>query len=141
MQIEFNPNYTIEYSDYLRTQSIHLKSGDKITTDAPTDNNGKGEAFSPTDLLATSLTTCVMTILAIACNNGPGEIVHMSAEVQKVMAANPRRVDMVWAKLKVEIKGADSKEIERLERIARACPVAQSLSENLTQKIEFKWTF
>ena len=71
MQIEFNPNYTIEYSDNLRTQSIHLKSGDQITTDAPTDNNGKGEAFSPTDLLATSLTTCVMTILAIACNNGP----------------------------------------------------------------------
>ena len=65
----------------------------------------------------------------------------MSAEVQKVMAAHPRRVDMVWAKIKVEINGADLKEIERLERTARACPVAQSLSADLTQKIEFEWTF
>lgn len=141
MQIDFNPNYTIEYSDNLRTLSTHLKSGQTIITDAPVDNNGKGEAFSPTDLLASSLVSCVMTILAISCNNSEAELVQMSAEVQKVMAANPRRVDVVWAKIKVELKGANQKEVERLERAARACPVAKSLSPDLKQQIEFEWKF
>ena len=141
MQSDFTPNYTIEYSDNLRTLSTHLKSGQTVITDAPVDNNGKGEAFSPTDLLATSLVTCVMTILAITCNNGDAEIVNMSAEVKKVMASNPRRVDRVWAKIKVELKGGNSKEAERLERAARACPVAKSLSPELQQQIEFEWKY
>ena len=82
MQIDFSPNYSIEYSNPLRTHSTHLKSGNTIITDAPTDNHGKGEAFSPTDLLASSLVSCVMTIIGIAAERDGVEIVLMNAKVE-----------------------------------------------------------
>jgi len=134
------PQYTIEYSNPLRTHSTHIKSGDIIITDAPTDNKGKGEAFSPTDLLSTSLVTCAMTILGISAQSGPAEIISMSAEVSKEMGINPRRVVEVKAVIKVQLKGADRSETERLERATRACPVAMSLSSELIQNLEFQFT-
>ena len=133
------PQYTIEYSNPLRTHSTHIKSGSIIITDAPTDNQGKGDAFSPTDLLSTSLVTCAMTILGISAQAGPAKIISMSAEVNKEMGTNPRRVTEVRASIRIHLKGADKSEADRLERAARACPVAMSLSSELAQNLEFQF--
>jgi putative redox protein len=133
------PQYTIEYSNPLRTHSTHIKSGNIIITDAPTDNHGKGEAFSPTDLLSVSLVTCAMTILGITSQAGPVEILSMSAGVSKEMGDSPRHVGEISALIKVHLKGGDKSEHERLERAARACPVAKSLSSELVQNLEFQF--
>jgi len=141
MQFDFYPNYSIEYSNPLRTQSTHIKSGNTIITDAPTDNHGKGEAFSPTDLLSSSLISCVMTIIGIAANRDSIEIVSMNAEVAKEMSSNPRRVTKVCALIHISLKGATEKDAERLKRIGLACPVARSLSSDLVQDIKFNINF
>ena len=137
MQTDFSPNYSIEYSNPLRTQSTHLKSGNSIITDAPTDNHGKGEAFSPTDLLSSSLISCAMTIIGIAAERDGVEIVSMTADVEKEMASNPRRVAKVSALINLTLKGANEEGAERLKRIGLACPVARSLSSDLVQDINF----
>lgn len=137
MQSHFSPNYSIEYSNPLRTQSTHVKSGNSIITDAPIDNHGKGEAFSPTDLLASSLVSCVMTIIGIAAGRDGIEIVSMSANVSKEMDSNPRRVAKVSALIDINLIGAKEEDAERLKRIGLACPVARSLSSNLVQDINF----
>jgi putative redox protein len=79
----------VVYSGELRTEAVHLKSGSKIITDAPSDNHGKGEAFSPTDLMSTSLATCMLTVMGIACNGRDINMEGAVAEVTKIMAANP----------------------------------------------------
>lgn len=137
MQIDFYPNYSIEYSNPLRTRSTHIKSGDSIITDAPIDNHGKGEAFSPTDLLASSLISCMMTIIGIAAGRDGIEITSMSANVSKEMNSNPRRVAKVSALIDIALKGATEDNAERLKRIALACPVGRSLSSDLVQDISF----
>jgi putative redox protein len=139
MQSDFSPNYSIEYSNPLRTQSTHLKSRDQIITDAPTDNHGKGEAFSPTDLLSSSLVSCAMTIMGIAAGRDGIEIVSMKADVAKEMASNPRRVAKVSANIKVVLKGASEEDAERLRRVGLACPVAHSLSSELVQDININF--
>ena len=101
MQSDFSPNYSIEYSNPLRTKSTHLKSGNTIITDAPTDNHGRGEAFSPTDLLSSSLVSCIMTIIGIAAHRDGIEIISMEADVTKEMASNPRMVAVVRALINV----------------------------------------
>ena len=141
MQIDFSPNYSIEYSNPLRTHSTHLKSGNTITTDAPTDNHGKGEAFSPTDLLASSLVSCVMTIMGIAAERDGVEIVSMNAKVEKEMASSPRRVKKVCALINLKLKDATEDDAEKLKRIGLACPVAKSLSSDLVQDINFNINF
>jgi putative redox protein len=127
------------YTGDLRTKAIHLASQNEIITDAPTDNHGKGEAFSPTDLTATSLATCMITVMGIAANGRGWNIDGIQAEVTKIMAANPRRISEVHIRLTMPDGGYSEEQKELLEKTARTCPVAQSLHPNILQKIDFVW--
>ncbi|RZK41313.1 MAG: OsmC family peroxiredoxin [Pedobacter sp.] len=129
----------ITYSGDLRTISVHLKSGNEIVTDAPIDNQGKGEAFSPTDLLATSLGNCMLTIVGIAAKAHGFNIDGTTAEVTKVMAENPRRVSEILVSLQFPSVDYSSKEKEIIERSAKTCPVAHSLHPDIKQVITFNY--
>lgn len=129
----------ITYTGDLRTTSIHLKSGSEIITDAPTDNQGKGEAFSPTDLLATSLGNCMLTIVGIAAKSHGFDIDGTTAQVTKVMAENPRRVSEVHVSLQFPANNYTEKEKAIIEKSARTCPVAQSLHPDIKQEIAFNY--
>jgi putative redox protein len=131
---------TVKYLGELRTEAIHLQSGNLINTDAPKDNNGKGEAFSPTDLLATSLAACMLTVMGIAArkeNYTP--IDGASAEVTKVMYADPRRVGEIHITLTFPKNNYSEKEKKVYENTAHTCPVAKSLNPELKQVINFVW--
>lgn len=133
-------NYTSTYQDPLRTHTTHLASGVAIQTDAPKDNHGLGETFSPTDLLSTSLATCIMTIMGIHSQSKAYELVGIHANIQKTMAAQPRRVSAITIDLEVSISGAfTAHDQEMLERAARACPVAHSLHPDLAQNLSFQF--
>jgi len=127
----------IIYTGELRTQATHLASGTTIITDAPVDNHGKGQAFSPTDLLATSLGNCMLTVMGIAANTHKIDMDGATAEITKVMAANPRRVSEVHVTLTMPAKGYTDKEKSILENTGRTCPVALSLHPNIVQDIKF----
>ncbi len=131
---------TIEttYRGDLRTEATHLQSGTKIITDAPIDNQGKGEAFSPTDLLASSLASCMLTIMGIKAKASNIDIDNTTCSVTKVMAADPRRVAEIVISFKFP-KQYTEKEQELLERSALTCPVYYSLSESLKKTIDFGW--
>jgi uncharacterized OsmC-like protein len=126
------------YLGDLRTEATHLQSGTKIITDAPTDNQGKGEAFSPTDLLAESLVGCILTTMAIAGRAHDIVIDGTTAEVTKVMAADPRRVAEVVINLKFP-QEYDDRQKKILQVAAHGCPVARSLHPDLKQTIDFGW--
>ncbi|GAB4487696.1 MAG: OsmC family protein [Saprospiraceae bacterium] len=127
----------VEYLGDLRTQCTHLRSGQKIITDAPPDNQGKGEAFSPTDLTATSLATCILTTMAIRAKEL--DITGARAEVTKIMASDPRRISRIEVKITMPKNNFSDKDKKVLETIAHTCPVALSLSENIEQVIDFEW--
>ncbi len=129
----------VNYIGNLRTEAEHLQSGAIITTDAPTDNNGKGERFSPTDLVATALASCGMTIMGIAANTHSIPFTTVSAEVEKIMAANPRRIDTVKITFTIG-DPLDDKQKKILENAAETCPVAKSLREDLKQELTFVYT-
>lgn len=129
----------ITYTGDLSTTSIHLKSGSEIITDAPVDNQGKGEAFSPTDLLATSLGNCMLTIVGIAARNHGFDIDGTTAEITKVMAENPRRVSEVHVSLQFPANNYTEKEKAIIERAAKTCPVAYSLHPDIKQNITFSY--
>lgn len=129
----------ITYTGDLRTISVHLKSGDEIITDAPTDNQGKGAAFSPTDLLATSLGNCMLTIVGIAAKNHGFNIDGTTAEVTKVMAENPRRVSEIHVSLQFPTNSYTEKEKVLIERAAKTCPVSHSLHPEIKQEITFSY--
>lgn len=129
----------IEYNGDLRTSATHLKSGQTIITDAPTDNNGKGEAFSPTDLLATALGACMLTVMGIKAKSLGFDLEDASAEVVKIMESNPRRVGEVGLKISLK-QNCDDKTKTVLEKVGLNCPVAQSLSVDLLQNVEFIWS-
>jgi putative redox protein len=126
------------YLGDLRTEATHLQSGTKIITDAPTDNQGKGEAFSPTDLLAEALAGCVLTTMAIAARTHSIEMDGTTCEVTKVMAANPRRVAEVIMNLKFPKEYTD-KEKKILQLAAHSCPVHVSLHPDVVKTIDFGW--
>ncbi len=126
----------IEYKGELRTEAVHLSSGKAIITDAPVDNQGKGEAFSPTDLVATALGSCMMTIMGIVAEREGIKLDGTIAEVEKVMATNPRRIGEIIIKIKC-IQKLNRDERDKLERAAKTCPVSRSLSENLKETVEF----
>ena len=129
---------TVRYTGNLHNDLTHLQSGDTISTDAPTDNNGKGEAFSPTDLLATSLAACALTIMGMKADDLGVDLAGARSEVGKEMTANPRRV----AKVTVDFYlNADLDERSRavLEAAAHTCPVAKSLSADLVQVFNFHY--
>jgi putative redox protein len=129
----------IIYLGDLRTEATHLKSGDTIVTDAPTDNNGKGEAFSPTDLMATSLASCMITIMGIAARNHDINIDNTTAEVTKVMAENPRRVSGINVKLVMPERGFDKKERSLLAHAAENCPVMKSIHPDIKVTLDIVW--
>ncbi|WP_113662065.1 OsmC family protein [Pedobacter nanyangensis] len=129
----------ITYNGDLRTTSVHLRSGMEIITDAPVDNQGKGEAFSPTDLLATSLGNCMLTIVGIAARNHGFNIDGTKAQITKVMAENPRRVSEIQVELQFPANNYTEKEKTIIERAAKTCPVAQSLHPDIKQQITFSY--
>lgn len=127
------------YLGDLRTENEHLQSGNKIITDAPTDNQGKGEAFSPTDLLATALGNCIMTIMGIKARDNGIDIVGTEIEVTKIMASDPRRVDEVIVDFYFPKKNYSEEEKKLVESVAGTSPVPLSLHPDLKQTIKFNW--
>lgn len=127
------------YLGALRTEATHLKSGNSIVTDAPPDNKGKGEAFSPTDLLATSLASCMMTIMGIKADENDIFIDDMRVEVTKVMDSNPRKVGRI--KLDFEISGSNLTDAQKslLEDAALNCPVALSIDPSIKKEANFDY--
>lgn len=130
----------ITYLGDLRTEARHVRSGNLLITDAPVDNQGKGEAFSPTDLLCTALGTCMMTLVGITAQGHGLMLEGMDARVVKHMAAAPRRVARVEVHLHIRAKGLNSRHKDLLEHSARTCPVALSLSEALEQEVHVEFT-
>ena len=130
----------VEYLGGLRTEGLHLQSGNSIRTDAPKDNHGKGEAFSPTDLVATALASCMISIMGIvAIKEGFTTIDGASAEVVKVMYPDPRRIGEIHIKITFPKKNFTDKEKRMYEHAAHTCPVAKSLHPEIKQLIEFIW--
>ena len=128
----------VTYEGELRTKSIHLASEDSFITDAPIDNNGKGEAFSPTDTVASALASCILTIMGIKAKNLDLDLRGTKSQVTKIMASEPRRIEEIKIEINVN-KTFDSKIQRLLERAARNCPVAKSLHPDLNQNITFNW--
>ncbi len=127
------------YKGELRTESTHLKSGSTLITDAPPDNQGKGEAFSPTDLLSVSLATCMSTLMGIAARTHNINIDGMKLRIVKHMLSNPRKVGGVQIDFEMPNQNYTVKERDILELAARTCPVALSLHPDLEQKITFHY--
>lgn len=128
----------VTYLGDLRTSSIHLQSGTEILSDAPVDNNGKGEAFSPTDILANALATCMMTIMGIKARDMELDLKGSTAEVIKIMNAEPRRIGAI--EIAFEMYGtANIKNRKILERAAMTCPVFLSLHPEIDKRIVFNW--
>lgn len=129
---------TVTYVGKLRTKAQHLRSGTVIETDAPVDNRGLGEAFSPTDLVATSVASCILTIMGIKAEERGFGLGRVAARVEKTMASNPRRI----AKVEVWItfdRAFDEKTRAVLERTAHACPVSRSLHPDVEEEIHLEW--
>lgn len=124
----------VTYQGDLRTTAIHLQSNNEIITDAPVDNQGKGEAFSPTDLLATSLASCMLTIIGIKACDMDIDIAGATAEVTKVMSADPRRVSEVHVAITFN-KQLDEKTQKIFYNTALTCPVAKSIHPDIIQKV------
>ena len=130
--------FEIKYQGNLRTAAIHLESLTEISTDAPKDNNGLGEAFSPTDLICTALASCILTIMAIAVEKNNIDIKGTTAIVKKTMGVNPRRITKIDINLTFP-KEYDYKTKAILKRAAYNCPVYYSLSENVEKNISFSF--
>ncbi|MBB4803140.1 putative OsmC-like protein [Flavobacterium nitrogenifigens] len=128
----------VTYLGDLRTSSIHVQSGSEIISDAPLDNNGKGEAFSPTDTVANALASCMMTIMGIKARDLEVDFVGSTAEVTKIMNAEPRRIGAIEIVFDMK-SNADEKSRTILERAAMTCPVFLSLSSEIEKKISFNW--
>lgn len=131
----------VVYLGNLRTSAVHLKSGEKITTDAPPDNNGKGEYFSPTDLAATSLASCAITVMGIAAQRDGIDFSGSELEVTKIMSAElPRRIVEIQLNFNLITKDELSEEIKKKYiRIANTCPVSLSLHPDIKQVFTFSW--
>ena len=128
----------VNYLGDLRTSAIHIASAKNIITDAPIDNQGKGEAFSPTDTVATALASCLLTIMGIKAHDLNIDIKNTTAEVSKVMASNPRRISEI--QITVNFTRSYDQRIKKiLEKAALACPVSNSLHPDLKQNILFNW--
>lgn len=129
----------ITYLGGLRTSSVHLASGTEIITDAPVDNKGKGEAFSPTDLLATSLGNCMLTIIGIAANEHNFNIDDTTVEITKIMGVEPRRVVEIVVNFKFPANDYSDKIKAIIERSANTCPVIYSLHPEIKKTVSFNY--
>ena len=128
-----------KYIGELRTESTHLKSSNVIITDAPTDNNGKGNAFSPTDLVASALCSCMTTVMGICANKNQFDLPNSTAHVTKVMSSHPRRISKIIIEINFEKNNLSEQNVEKLIAVAKGCPVAQSLSSDLIQEVRFNF--
>lgn len=128
-----------EYLGELRTRARHIRSGEILTTDAPPDNQGKGEFFSPTDLLATALGSCMLTVVGIAARSHGYNIDGAEVSITKIMDSNPRRVGEIRIEVNLPPNNYSTREKQLIEKTARTCPVALSLHPDLKQEIVFNY--
>lgn len=134
------PTATIVYTGDLRTEATHSLSGQSIVTDAPPDNQGRGEAFSPTDLCATSLASCILTIMGIKARDQGIDMAGTRIEMTKHMSAEPpRRIESIVMRLYFPEKNWSEEEKMILEEASRSCPVCRSLSDNLKTSLHLHW--
>lgn len=131
---------TIEtvYLGELRTEATHTQSGSRIITDAPTDNNGRGEAFSPTDMVAAALGSCMLTIMDLSARRMGIDLNGTRVSITKTMASDPRRIEAISADFYIPAE-PDDKQRVILERSADTCPVAKSLHPELRQVMNFHY--
>lgn len=127
------------YTGNLRTKAVHLKSNSELITDAPVDNHGKGEAFSPTDLLATSFGCCMITVVGIAADAHGFSIDGAEITTTKVMYEEPRRIGELNVEIKFPPNNYSEKEKNIIINTAKTCPVAKSLHPDVKQDIRFIW--
>ena len=127
------------YLGKLRTHSTHLKSSETIITDAPVDNNGKGNAFSPTDLVASALCSCMTTVMGICAEKNNFELPGSIAYVTKIMESHPRRISKIIIEINFDNNDLSDQQMQKLVTVAKGCPVAQSLSSDLIQKVKFNF--
>jgi putative redox protein len=127
------------YKGDLRTEAIHLKSGNTIITDAPLDNNGKGEAFSPTDLVCASLSSCMMTLMGIVAKRDGIDLNGLDSEITKIMSTDPRKISEIHIHFTWKEPVTDPVIIQKLKRAALTCPVALSLHPEIRQEITFNF--
>lgn len=132
------PNFTVDFEGEIATTATHLYSGTQITTDAPLDNGGKAAAFSPTDLVSAALASCMISIIAIHYRNRNLVLHPIKSQVKKIMAANPRRISEIHIEFDFGANAFDAAELEHLERLAHACPVAHSLSNEIRIVTNFR---
>ncbi len=130
----------IIYKGNLRCEATHMQSGTSIETDAPVDNQGKGERFSPTDIVATALGTCMMTVMGIKARDMDLNLEGTIISITKIMASEPRRISGIKALVTFPDElSADEKQRAILEKVAMTCPVFQSLHSDIEQDITFNW--
>lgn len=127
----------VTYLGNLRTSCVHLSSGNTIITDAPIDNFGKGEAFSPTDLVATSLASCMLTIIGIYCQNHEINFLNGSVEVEKIMTNGPRRIEKIHLNVDLNGNNWDATTKNKVIAAGKACPVAKTLEGNVEMEFNF----
>jgi uncharacterized OsmC-like protein len=134
---------TVVYNGELRTTCTHLRSGSGFETDAPVDNNGKGERFSPTDLMATSLATCMITVMGIKASTMGVDLAGVSVEVEKMMKAEPRRIGGIhlFFQFPEALQQLDDKAKQILKHTGNTCPVQQSIHPDIEVKVDWgEWT-
>jgi uncharacterized OsmC-like protein len=130
---------TAEYLGQLRTQATHLRSGNTVITDAPTDNMGKGEAFSPTDLVCAALSSCMMTIMGQVAEREAIDLKGLKTDIVKMMSSNPRKIAEIEITFSHPHLVVTDIQKQKLMNAARTCPVALSLSEHLKQTVIFNF--
>jgi putative redox protein len=129
----------VTYLGGLRTSCKHLASGTVVETDAPVDNHGKGEKFSPSDLVATVYASCMMTIIGIYCNEHGYSFEHGKASVTKIMAASPRRIGKIVIEMDLRGNNWDEATAEKVVRAAKACPVARSVDPEIEVELDIQF--
>lgn len=128
----------VTYLGDLRTSSIHLASGSEIISDAPIDNNGKGEAFSPTDTVANGLASCMFTVMGIKARDLDVDFSNSTAEVTKIMGTDPRRITEIHVTFHMNVAVSDKEKVI-LEKTAMTCPVFHSLHPEIKKEVVFNW--
>jgi len=128
----------VTYNGELRTTCLHLRSGDSFITDAPVDNNGLAQAFSPTDTVATGLASCILTMIGIKANSLEIDLSNTTADVTKNMASEPRRISKIEMELNLPAAISD-KHRKILVHTANTCPVHYSLHPDIEKVITFNW--
>lgn len=134
-------NHSIEnrYVGELRTSSTHVKTGKNIITDAPIDNNGKGQAFAPTDLVSSALCSCITTVMGICAEKGKFEMPNSKAKITKLMSTNPRKISEIKIEINFEKNSLTDVQKKKLISVGKNCPVAKSLNSDIKQNLIFNF--